>query len=253
MASTLPLISAQRALFLDIDGTLIEFVSRPENARIPTTLLATLERLDAALNGALAVVSGRGMADIDRLFAPLKFSAAGQHGAEIRLTPDGDIETFAPNSTAFDVIESRVARFIETHPGIRIEDKGRSVAFHYREAEHYRDPLRVLLIDAVAPYEADLQILDSHLCFDVKSRRVSKGAAINALMAAPRFAARNPIFFGDDRTDEDGFAAVNAMGGRSVLVGPARESLAPERLESPHDLREWLDQCAEALVPKPTA
>jgi trehalose 6-phosphate phosphatase len=251
MASPLPLIAANRALFLDIDGTLIDFVARPEEARIPATLLAALERLDTSLDGAVAVVSGRAMADIDRLFAPLKFPAAGQHGAEIRLTCDGGVETFTAPTAAFDVIASRVARLIETHPGIRIEDKGRSVAFHYRGVEQYRDPLRLLLIDTVAPYEADLQILDSHLCFDVKSRRVSKGVAINALMAVPSFAGRNPIFFGDDRTDEDGFAAVNAMGGRSVLVGPARESLAPERLDTPRDLRAWLDLCAEALAARP--
>ena len=246
---TLPLIDADWALFLDVDGTLIEFVPRPQDAHIPPKLLETIATLIAPLGAALALVSGRALADVDRLFAPLRLPVAGQHGAEARLSRDAPVETFAPPPAAVESVIAAAQPYLAAHPRLRLEYKGLSAAFHYRSVEALRDPLKALLIAAVAPYAETLQILDSHLCFDVKPRAANKGVAIERFMATAPFRGRKPIFIGDDRTDEDGFAAVVARGGRAVKVGPSGPTLATERLASPAELRLWLERAAQALAP----
>src|SRR5579862_9585774 len=114
----LPLLAPDTALFLDVDGTLIEFVPRPEDARVPPALLETIAALRQALGGALAVVSGRKLADIDRLFAPLTFAAGGQHGAEVRLTPEAEAQVFATPETALAGVLEHVGPLLAAHPGI---------------------------------------------------------------------------------------------------------------------------------------
>jgi trehalose 6-phosphate phosphatase len=243
----LPLLTPNTALFLDIDGTLIEFVPHPEDACIPPALLDTLSTLRRSLDGALAVVSGRKLADIDRLFAPLSFAAGGQHGAEARLTANGDAQVFVTPETALAGMFEKVEPFLETHPRIRVERKGLSTAFHYRDMIEAGPALRAVLEKAVAPDTEILDLLDSHLCYDVRARGANKGKAVDLLMAVAPFAGRVPVYIGDDYTDEDGFRAVLAVHGRAIRVGAPRETLAREGLSDPAALRQWLVQSLKAL------
>jgi trehalose 6-phosphate phosphatase len=243
----LPLLAPNAALFLDIDGTLIEFVPRPEDACIPPALLDTLSALRRGLGGALAVVSGRKLADIDRLFAPLTFAAAGQHGAEARLTANGEAQVFATPETALAGLFEKIEPFLAAHPLIRVERKGLSTAFHYRDMVEAGPALRAVLETAVTPAVEVLDLLDSHLCYDVRARGANKGKAVALLMAVAPFAGRAPVYIGDDWTDEDGFRAVLAAGGRAIRVGAPRATLATEGLSDPAALRDWLAQSLAAL------
>lgn len=243
----LPLLASDAALFLDIDGTLVEFVPRPEDACIPPALIDTLDALRRALDGALAVVSGRKLADIDRLFAPLTLAAGGQHGAEARLTRDEKPQVFAAPGTALASVLEHVEPFLAAHPGIRVERKGLSTAFHYRDAVADASALRAVLEKAVAAVTETLHLLDSHLCYDVRSRHANKGKTVERLMRIAPFAGRVPVYIGDDWTDEDGFEAALAGHGRAIRVGPPRPTLATEELSSPQELRTWLERSLRAL------
>jgi trehalose 6-phosphate phosphatase len=243
----LPLLASDAALFLDVDGTLIEFVPRPEEAHVPPALLETLEALRGSLDGALAVVSGRNLADIDRLFAPLSLAAGGQHGAEARLTPDAKTLVFAGPETALARMIEQLEPFLAAHPRIRIERKGLSTAFHYRDAPTDAPALRAALEQALAPVAGALNLLDSHLAYDIRARDVDKGKAVARLMAAAPFAGRMPVYIGDDWTDEDGFSVALAGRGRAIRVGAPRETRATEALPNPAALRVWLQQSLQAL------
>jgi trehalose 6-phosphate phosphatase len=244
----LPLLAPNAALFLDVDGTLIEFVPRPEDARIPPVLLGTIGALRDALGGALAVVSGRNLADIDRLFAPLSLAAGGQHGAEARLTASGKAEIFAATETALAAVIEHLGPFLAAHPRIRVEHKGLSTAFHYRDAPGDAPVLRAALEKARGPVADRLNLLDSHLCYDLRARDANKGKAVERLMAAAPFADRVVVYIGDDWTDEDGFKAALAANGRAIRVGMPRVTLATETLRDPAALRAWLDQSLKALA-----
>ncbi|HWE73490.1 MAG TPA: trehalose-phosphatase [Stellaceae bacterium] len=243
----LPLLAPDAALFLDIDGTLIEFEDRPEEVRIPPALLATIDALRQALGGALAVVSGRNLADIDRLFAPLVLAAGAQHGAEARLTAGGKDQSFAAPQAALASVADRLAAFLAAHSGIRVERKGLSTAFHYRNAVELGPALRDELEKAVAPVAGALNLLDSHLCYDVRARDADKGKAVERLMAVAPFAGRVPVYIGDDWTDEDGFTAALAAQGRAIRVGTDRPTLATESVNNSAALRQWLDRSLTAL------
>ncbi|HLI22532.1 MAG TPA: trehalose-phosphatase [Stellaceae bacterium] len=244
----LPLVAPMSALFLDVDGTLIEFVPRPEDARVPEELRATLEALRHRLGGALALVSGRALADVDRLFAPLKLAAAGQHGAEARLMPEGPVEVFIAPQAALQAVLAAVAPHIAANPPLRVEDKGLSIAFHYRGAEAEAAGLRRVIADAVARQGAALRLLDGHLCFDLRPQVEHKGKVVERFMAVQPFAGRMPIYVGDAGTDEDGFAAALSRGGRAIRIGAPRPTRAPEALADPAALRDWLAQSANSLA-----
>ena len=245
--TTPSLLTPDTALFLDIDGTLIEFVPHPEDARVPVSLLDTIVALRATLSGALAMVSGRKLADIDRLFAPLALSAAGQHGAEARFAADGAAQVFVSPIAALATVLEHAQLFLTAHPRIRVEQKGLSTAFHYRTDAGAAHGLRAVLEKAVALYEDELHLLDSHLCYDVRARHANKGKVVERFMRAPPFAGRVPVYVGDDWTDEDGFTAALAMNGRAIRVGAPRPTLATEAIAEPAALRDWLDASRRAL------
>ena len=245
MAGTLPIIARDWALFLDVDGTLLDFVSRPEAVIVPQSLRQTLAALSRALGGALAIVSGRSIADLDRLFAPLRLPVAGQHGAEARRGER--ICVFAPGSPALASILAPVYALRE--PTILIENKGLSAAIHYAEAGSERDALSELLPQAIARSDGAYQLLASHLAFDIVPHAVNKGRAVDWFMADAPFAGRVPVFIGDERTDEDGFAAALARGGHAINVGPRRSNIAPWHMPTPQDLRAWLDRSLATLEP----
>ncbi len=227
------------AVFLDVDGTLLGFKDHPDDVAADPPLRALLQRLHGATHGATALVSGRTLADLDRIMAPLVLAAGGTHGAELRFA-DG---CRAPaTGTALDAIRTAVAAFAADHPGLMVEDKGAALAIHYRRAPTMELAVRQFL-DATVPQD-DLMVQHGKLVAEVKSRGTSKGTAVAALMATPPFAGRRPLFIGDDLTDEHGFAAVNANGGVSVKVG-AGATEAGERLAGVDEVRSFLSRlCA---------
>lgn len=227
------------ALFLDVDGTLLDIARRPEEVVVPEDLGALLQSASQALEGALALVSGRAIGDLDRLFAPLRLPAAGQHGAELRATPLGEVIGTPPPSHLADV-SGVLRRFAATHPGILVEDKNASVAVHYRRAPQFRDELEAFTRAAIATNNEHMEILEAVMAFDVKLRSVDKGRAVGWFMQRPPFAGRLPVFVGDDHTDEFGFAAVSKLGGHAIQVGTSRPRVTPWHIATPAELRWWL-------------
>lgn len=246
MAQILPVIARDWALFLDVDGTLLDDAPEPELVAVPPALRETLAVLRSALGGAVAVVSGRRIDDLDRLFAPLCLPVAGQHGAEARR--EDSIRAFATPSSALTAILAPVYGFAEKRPAIRIEDKGLSAAIHYRGDEPARDALGAMVAEALVRSGGAFRILPSHLAFDIVPNTANKGRAVDWFMAAAPFAGRVPIFIGDDRTDEDGFAAAIAHGGHAIKIGDHGASIAPWHMPAPQQLRQWLARSAAALV-----
>jgi trehalose 6-phosphate phosphatase len=242
----LPTPDTNWALFLDIDGTLLDLATTPSAVVVPPDLPRLLQALEYSLAGAVALVTGRSLADIDGLFAPLKFTAAGQHGAEIRVA-GGAAERLGPGDGVLKALMPRIEAFAAAHPGILVEGKGMTIAVHCRQVPQYQDELGAFLTALAAEQGERLETIRGHRVFEIKPRNVSKRTAVEHLMRDARFAGRLPVFIGDDRTDEDGFAAVRAMGGHAIRVGPDQPSIATWRMADPARVRAFLSHAAEAL------
>jgi trehalose 6-phosphate phosphatase len=214
LARIAPLSSC--AYFLDADGTLLDIMPRPEDVVADETLRALLAGLSGAARGALALVSGRAISDIDRIFAPLVFPVSGLHGAEIRF-PDGS--RISPSNGAMDGVRPPLAVFMAAHPGLRLEDKGAALAIHFRQTPELAD--EVLEFLARLARENGIAVQEGKMVAELKEARHDKGNGIAALLARPPFSGRKPVFIGDDLTDESGFLFVNRQGGVSVRVGSA--------------------------------
>ncbi len=225
------------AFFLDVDGTLLGFRERPEDVVADAGLLDILTHLRETAGGALALVSGRLISDLDRIVAPLVLPAGGVHGAEMRFA-DGRREAAA--GTAIAKVAEAAATFVVAHPGLRLEDKGGvALALHYRQATERREDVRAFLEAAVQ--DEALTIQHGKMVAEVKPAGRHKGKAIEALLATPPFAGRVPLFMGDDLTDEYGFETVNRLGGVSVKVGDADEATsAIHRLTDTSAVRDFL-------------
>ena len=245
---SLPELRPRSALFLDFDGTLVPIAERPEAIVVGDWVVPTLARLQQALDGALAVVSGRPLAQIDAWLAPLKLTAAGVHGVE-RRDADGRIRVLAGALPAqvLETAEQLAAR----HPALRLERKPAALALHYRAAPHLDDLCAHAMLAAARPHAADWTVLIGKCVVEVKPKRATKAHAVQAFLATPAFAGRVPLFVGDDATDEDGFAAVQAAGGSGIKVG-AGPSGAHGRLADPQAVHDWL-QSALARWPQPAA
>ena len=216
-AAALALPALERAaLFFDVDGTLLDIRPEPRDVVSDGDLRVLLERLSARCHGALALVSGRALADIDRIFSPLKLTAVGLHGAEIR---DASGAERRADPRIMDHARKPLRDFVAAHEGLMLEDKGATLAVHYRKrpelgAEALRFLLRFSPADGLAVQEGKFVV-------ELKPGLYDKGTAIAELMRAPPFAGRMPVFFGDDLTDEAGFVFVNHAGGLSVRIGSA--------------------------------
>jgi trehalose 6-phosphate phosphatase len=228
------------ALFLDIDGTLLDLAARPDAVLTPEGLVGTLARADSKLRGAVALVSGRTIEEIDGLFTPLRLRASGVHGAQIRFEPGGPTDIAPAAAELPPSLAAALNRALEAFPGILIENKGFSFAVHYRlnprGAPYLRDALLGLLANDAW---RGLEIEDAHYAFEVKPPSFDKGKAINRFLARKPFRGRTPVFVGDDTTDESGFAAVTARGGQAYAVGRPRSG-ASGFFESPRAVRDWL-------------
>ena len=242
----LPLLDEATALFLDVDGTLVDIAPKPDAVAVPPALLPVLRRLEGGLGGALALVSGRSLANLDALFAPLRLAAAGQHGAELRRCGELPADALA-RDPALDGLARRATDFAAARPGLLAEDKGLSLVIHYRQAPHRGEEVQRFAAQLLADTETDLMLIPLHMGFELKPRAASKRSAIEWFMRAPPFLGRVPLFIGDDRTDEDGFAATLALGGHAVRVGFEQSSIAPARIADPRAVRAWLATAADSL------
>jgi trehalose 6-phosphate phosphatase len=238
----LPPLTDLTALFLDFDGTLVDIASQPELVEVPADLADLLASLSQRLGGALAVVSGRTMADLDVFLAPLKLPLAAEHGAAQRWASGSQSHVVPPDLR--DVIHVATALAAE-HPGLRVEIKSAAVALHYRHAPELEALCLEAILEAVKR-TAGVELMKGKLVFEVKPAGVSKGTAIEAFMLQPPFTGRVPLFAGDDTTDEHGFTAVQTLGGQGIKVGQG-PSHAELRCASPRDLRQWLQGALASL------
>lgn len=206
------------ALFLDIDGTLLDLAETPDGIAVPPELPGQLDALSAKLGGALALVTGRGLAYANRLFAPLRFPIAGLHGAE-RRAPDGTV-TSAAATPEFQALKADLIRQTAAWPGVLIEDKGAAVAAHYRQAPEREIDLEPLMQQALDRAGPDWHMQHGKMVIEIRPSSADKGHAVEAFLAQPPFAGRRPIAIGDDVTDEAMFRAVNPLGGLSIRIGP---------------------------------
>lgn len=226
----------QWALFLDIDGTLIDLAPTPDSIVVPETLPGDIDRLAKKLGGALALVTGRALLYADELFEPFHFPIAGLHGAEIR-DVDGR-ELFVVPSPEFQALKHALMREAENMPGVLIEDKGAAVAAHYRLAPQFEEQLHQRMKDYAHAAGPDWALQIGKFVFELRPSRASKGDALERFLSEQPFLDRLPLAIGDDLTDESMFAVANARDGYSIRVGrPNASTCAQATAESPAHVR----------------
>ncbi|WP_193179560.1 trehalose-phosphatase [Nisaea sediminum] len=234
---------ADWAYFLDFDGTLVDIAPRPEAIRVSDGLPERLSAFSLAADGALAVVTGRSLADLDRHLALPQVAAAGVHGLELRGGSRPDVPDRAPVKQALTKVRAAAEQLAALHVDLRIEDKGEAIAVHYRAAPDLGPEVARTLAVAVAEAGDLLTLLQGKMVVEVKPAVANKGAAVEAFLEDAPFAGRRPCFIGDDVTDEDGFRVCNARGGISIHVGPpGAVTEARYRLASPAAVHDWLAQ-----------
>lgn len=228
---------ASACLFLDVDGTLIDFGNTPDSVVVDQPLLQLLQRAKQACGGAVALISGRSLTQLDALFAPQRWPAAGLHGLE-RRDAAGRLHLHGPERLPVALVDELRA-IARQHPGLLLEDKGRAVALHYRNATELGAGLAARVNALTATHGADeLHVQPGDYVLELKPSGITKAHAITAFMDEPPFRGRTPVFAGDDLTDLHGFEAVDGLGGVSIAVGP--RVTATHRLASPAELRELL-------------
>lgn len=225
------------ALFLDMDGVLAPLAATPDAVVPDARRTAVLRRLAARLDGRVAILSGRTIAEIDRIAESASASASGVHGLE-RRRADGSLDRADADPAVRDAVAA-FQSFARTRPGVIVEDKAVSAGLHYRQAQGEADAAGALagrLAD-----ETGLTLQPGHLVVELKTPGTDKGTALTAFMAEPPFMGAIPVMLGDDLTDEDGFRAAAALGGFGVLVGPPRDTAARFGLAGVEAVLAWLD------------
>lgn len=228
------------ALFLDVDGTLLEIAETPQSVQVSTGLRQLLVSLSLRLDGALALISGRTLADLDRLFAPLRCCAAGVHGWERRevtgcvLRPQLDVRRL-------DSARESLGAFATRHAGLILEDKGHALAVHFRRAPCLSAEVSDAMRAACRQLGDAFSVQAGKCVFEIRPAGCTKGTAIRAFMQERPFRGRLPIYIGDDLTDEDAFAMVNEVGGISIKVGDQQGTVARHRLPGVRQVLRWLE------------
>src|SRR5437868_9402976 len=236
--SLMPHLS-ETAVLLDIDGTLLDLAPTPREVWVPPGLAKTLHRLYQRTSGALALVSGRSLNDIDLIFAPDQFPAVGGHGAEMRIDPEN--ESVASHAPPMDKeLKRRLAAIAKLSPGILLEDKGYSLALHYRLAPHAEKAIyaAVSLIRADLP-NAPIEVMPGKCVCEIKHSGFNKASGVIELMTHDPFKGRRPIFIGDDVTDESVFAIMPELRGLAFSVGRRAKGVV-SHFDEPRDVRQWL-------------
>jgi trehalose 6-phosphate phosphatase len=237
-----PALNVGTALFLDIDGTLVRHSSTPNGISIDAPLLAMLRRLASGTCGAIALISGRTIADIDTLFAPHRFPVAGQHGAE-RRAANGTLHMHGFASRRLSGAAEALRKLVLEHPKLLLEEKGATLALHFRNDPQLEALVEVAMRRQLEFLGDEFELLAGKFVLEVKPGGKDKGTAIEDFMTEPPFAGCQPVFVGDDLTDEFGFQLVNQMGGHSVKVGKG-PTHASWRLPDSEAVRYWLSRFA---------
>jgi len=228
------------ALFLDLDGTLLDYAPQPGAVTADAPLLGLLETLSRRFGGAIALVSGRNIDTLDQLFTPLRLPASGLHGFERRDARGVRSQHAPPSPQALGSARRLLGELAQKDPGLRLEDKRFALALHYRQAPQ----LEAMVVDAVraiaAQIDDGLELVFGPKVVELSPRGVSKASAIAEFMQESPFAGRRPLFVGDDAGDEPAFEWVNGAGGLSVVVSPAGPTAAATRLRSVREVRTWL-------------
>jgi len=223
---------------------LLDIAATPESVVVPDGLVATIARLERAFGGALAIVTGRALADLDRLFHPLRTRAAGVHGAEMRFAPDeAAVET--PGAAPLpDGLWREFVAAARAFPGVRAENKRYSFTAHYRDAPQFAAPLRAALERALARGAVDgVELTETLFAYEAKPRAVDKGEAVRRFLERPPFLGRRPMFVGDDVSDEFGFRSVADRRGLAFAVGAPRPAV-DHVFADPATVRQWLERLA---------
>ena len=235
------------ALFLDFDGTLVDLAPRPDLVHLPEPVRVSLRTLAGLTHGALAIVTGRPVLEVDQFLSPLHLPIAGLHGAE-RRDSDDVVHRLVVDHKQVETMRLAAAELVESHPGLLLEDKGVGIAIHYRLAPEFQKVARRFAITQVAKRRSSFAVQPGKMVYEIKPRDMDKGGAVAAFMAEPFFRGKTPVFVGDDLTDEKGFAAARRLGGLGIKVGdgPTRAQLRLPDVEAMH---RWLAFLAAPEVP----
>ena len=229
----------EAALLLDLDGTLLDIAPTPDAVRVAPGLVDALSAVREALGGALAIVTGRPIDQVDQLLPGVPYAVAGEHGGAIRAFPGAAVTRVSlPEPPAEWFAEA--ARIAQAHPGCLMEQKQRGFVLHYRAVPEQGEALREAVSGLIAPLGCQFQLMAALMAWEVRPRGADKGSAVQALMGAQPFAGRRPIFIGDDVTDEDGMDAARAMNGAGLRVD--------DWFGTADGVRVWLAASAEALA-----
>lgn len=232
------------ALFLDIDGTLLEFANHPHEVVVPKPLIPLLEQLQQKLDGALALISGRSLASIDSLFLPLRLPAAALHGLE-RRDIQGNLHCTAANTEKLNEVRQRINALAQRAPNSYVEDKGSAIALHWLNATASQYWLQQQM--RMLAQETGYDLLEGRYVFELKQPGADKGTAVAGFMSEAPFAGRQPVFLGDDHTDEKALEFVKKAGGVAIQIGDRLSDTGQWRLEHPVAVLYWLHKLNNAL------
>ena len=239
-----PIDPARYALFLDLDGTLLDIQATPRDVVVPDDLVETLQALHTLFNGALAIITGRQVEDADKLLAPLKLATAGVHGVELRTTPGAAVKTVAPKfpHDLLVAIETLAAKL----DGVDVEPKGAAISVHYRRAPMLRDTAEAALKALLRGRSHRLELSHGRMVFEVKPRAFSKGEALELLLQENAFRGRLPIMIGDDIPDVAALNVAAERGGLGLKVAGEFFKPAGADFAGPPDVRRWLAELRQS-------
>lgn len=240
-----PLDAARHALFLDFDGSIVDFAPTPDTVVVKPGTIDLLEKVSRRLGGALAIVTGRHVADVDRHLAPLILPASGVHGREFRPRV-GDMRDDPPPPD-IERARRRIADALVRDDPVDLEDKGSAIVLHFRRHPEARTRADELARSAIEGLDS-LHVIAGHAVFEILPRGITKGRALRRFMRRPPFAGRIPVFVGDDVTDEDGLRAAAAENGFGVKIGPD-ETGAAYRLPDTRAVHEWISRLTAGAKP----
>lgn len=242
-ARLLPAFSADWCFFLDIDGTLVDFSDHPDMVRVDVGLHALMRRLVNTTGEAVALISGRAIASIDRLFSPLRFPVAGQHGWE-RRDYAGRIHVHTLPAAGLSNAVAQLEKLAAQYPKLIFEHKGQALAMHYRRAPSLAPYVDALMRQLLATLGNEFELLAGKMMLELRPCGRDKSTAIAEFLRELPFRGRVPVFIGDDVTDECGFALVNQLSGHAVKVGEGATA-ARSRLSDVTAVRAWLAAFAD--------
>jgi trehalose 6-phosphate phosphatase len=206
------------AIFTDFDGTLVDLAPTPDAIHVPSELADELQQSAEYLDGAIAVISGRAIADLDQYIRPMSVALAGSHGVERRRTDGSQAPIDADRSAKSRQLAERLQEFVASHPGLLLETKPATVALHYRQLPEQEEACIEAMQAAIADVP-QFSLLRGKMVVEARPQGFTKGAALRAFLEEEPFRGRLPIFLGDDVTDEEGFDVAQELGGIGIKVG----------------------------------